>query len=107
MDNALPRGTELDLNAPRLEPCGLRERGAVLGCELCGASDVGDLGGVQPKRDGRLEPEVERLPDGEGERVTARAELPRSVVDRELGQIGTVVGEEDRAEWCFDATLGA
>ncbi len=99
MDDALPGGGGLGLQTARFEARCLRQRGSGDGRPLGGVSDVGDLGGVESKRGGWHEPDVERLPDGEDERVASRRELPAGLVDRELGQLGAVVGKDDGAPW--------
>src|SRR5262249_18727868 len=68
--------------------------------------DVGDLRGVESNSAGRHEPDVEWVPDREDERVLSWGQLPGGFVDRELREVGAVVGEHDRSARGFEGFGG-
>src|SRR5271156_893594 len=84
-------------HAPRAEAGLLGELGTVRSGLLRGLLHLARLRGVETQLAGGHEADIRRLPDAEDERVAPTGELPAGLVDRELREVGAVVGEQNQA----------
>jgi hypothetical protein len=96
LNDCLPGGRALDRERRRPEAGRLRQLGAVLGGLLGGVPDVVGGGGVELRAGLGHEPDVERAPHREHDRVATGRQLPAGFGDRLPGEVGAVVGDENR-----------
>jgi hypothetical protein len=96
LNDCLPGGRALDRERRRTEAGRLRQLGAVLGCLLGGVPDVVGGGSVELRAWLGHEPDAERAPHREDDRVATGRQLPAGLGDRLPGEVGAVVGDENR-----------
>ncbi len=96
-DDAFPGWRGVDREALRSEACFLGKCGAVGGGLFGCLSHLGGVLGVEVLFGDGDESDVCRLPDAEDDGVSAVRELLTGLLDGELGERGTVVGEQDRS----------
>ena len=84
------------VDALRPESRLLCQRCAVLGGLLGGLPHLVGRRGVEVLFAGRHEADVARLPDADDQRVATGRELAAGLLDRELRELGAVVGEQHR-----------
>jgi hypothetical protein len=96
VDDRLPGGRSLEGQWGRPEPGRLGQRGAVLGGLLGSLPDVVCAGGVELRAGLRYEPDAERAPHREDDRITPCGQLAAGLGDRVAGEVGAVIGDEHR-----------
>ena len=96
LDDALPGRRRLSRHALRPEASSLGQRRPLRGRTLGGLPNFSGLVRVEMQLVGRHEADIGRLPHAQRERLTTAHELASGLLDRELRQLGPVVGEQNR-----------
>jgi hypothetical protein len=95
VDDGLPGGSSLDCHGAGAESGCVGQLDSTRGCLLRGLPDVIGAGGIEVSVRFGDEPDTERTPDSEDNRVTSGRQLAASLGDRVVGQVRAVVGEQD------------
>ena len=105
LDDALPGRRGFDGDAARQESGIACQRCPVGGGLFGGSAYLGGLIGVKVSAARRCEPDIDRLPYTDDQRVSLRRQLHPGLCDRVRGEFGSVIGEQHGPDSGGDVTV--